>query len=172
MNLQPTLTHKLVLLRPLLKEDFEDLYQVASDKLLWEQHPNSDRYQKEVFQDFFDKALDSKGAFAIINQKNKNIIGSSRFYDFNPDEKSVVIGYTFIDRKFWGTSYNKTIKKIMLDYVFNHITTAYFHVGKTNFRSQKAMEKLGGKIVSYTTSANGITDNPVYAITKEDWFKN
>lgn len=172
MDLQPTLTHELVLLRPLLEDDFDDLYQVASDKLLWEQHPNSDRYQKEVFEDFFEKALDSKGAFVIIDQKNKNIIGSSRFYDFNSNEKSIIIGYTFIDRKFWGTAYNKTIKKIMLDYAFESIDTVYFHVGKTNFRSQKAMEKLGGKIVSYTTAPNGTTDNPVYAISKEEWFKN
>lgn len=102
MNLQPTLSDNLVVLKPLVNEHFDALYSVASDKLLWEQHPNYDRYKKDVFQDFFQKALESKGAFTIIDSKNKKVIGSSRFYDLNKKDNSIVIGYTFIDRNYWG----------------------------------------------------------------------
>ncbi|VXB51646.1 GNAT family N-acetyltransferase [Flavobacterium sp. 9AF] len=170
MNLQPILSNDLILIRPLQKEDFNDLYAIASDKLLWEQHPNNDRYIKEVFQDFFQKALDSKGAFVIIDQEDKKIIGSSRYYDLNIENSNVVIGFTFLSRKYWGTIYNATIKKLMLDYAFNYVDDVHFHVGKTNFRSQKAMEKLGGKIIGHITSNNRIEGNPVYGISKKDWL--
>ncbi len=170
MNLQPTLIEDTILIRPLQKEDFDNLYLVASDKLLWEQHPNNDRYKKEVFEDFFQKALDSKGAFVIIDQNSNEIIGSSRFYDYDEKLKTIVIGYTFIARKYWGTHYNRSIKKMMMDYAFNDIDKIQFYVGKTNYRSQKAMEKLGGKIIGYTTASNGVEENPVYEITKQTWL--
>ena len=68
-ELQPTLKSEILEVRPLRADDFEELYAVASDPLLWEQHPNSDRYQPDVFRKFFDEALASGGAFAVIDQK-------------------------------------------------------------------------------------------------------
>src|SRR4029077_16908153 len=47
-DLQPTLTGKLVQLRPLRPQDFDALFSSASDPKIWEQHPDSDRYQREV----------------------------------------------------------------------------------------------------------------------------
>ena len=41
MNLQPILENENVKLLPLQEDDFEVLYQVASDPLIWEQHPLS-----------------------------------------------------------------------------------------------------------------------------------
>lgn len=172
MELQPTLSNEYVTIRPLKTVDFDNLYAVASDKLIWEQHPNQDRYKKEVFQSFFEKAMDSKGAFVIIDSPSAKIIGSSRYYNWDATQKTVVIGFTFMARNFWGTNYNYAIKKLMLDHAFQFVNAVHFHVAKTNFRSQKAMEKLGGKIIDYSTSEAGIEVNPIYEITKENWFKN
>ena len=169
MNLQPTLSNELVIIRPLLKEDFEVLFSVASDKLLWEQHPNNDRYLKDVFEDFFQKALDSQGAFVIIDRASEKIIGSSRYYDLDLEKSTVIIGFTFIGRNYWGTNYNRSIKELMLNHAFQFVNSVHFHVAKSNFRSQKAMEKLGGKVITFITAATGIEGNPVYAIKKADW---
>lgn len=166
MNVQPTLANELVVLKPLQKEDFDALYKIASDKLLWEQHPNFDRYKREVFEDFFQKALDSKGAFTIFDTKNNSVIGSTRFYNYDENSNTIVIGYTFIDRKLWGTSYNATIKKIMLDYAFQFVENIHFHVGETNFRSQKAVEKLGAKVIEKILDDTSTKTNWVYALTK------
>ena len=68
-DLQPHLKGELVELRPLRREDWNDLYAVASDPLIWEQHPESDRYKEEVFKIFFAEALESGGAFAVIDTK-------------------------------------------------------------------------------------------------------
>lgn len=143
-DLQPfQLQNELIQLVPLQETDFEELYSVANDQLLWEQHPNRDRYKREVFQNFFQGAMQSKGAFFVRDAKTNEPIGSSRYYDYNPETNSVLIGYTFIGRKFWAKGYNKALKNLMMDYAFQFVDTIYFHVGATNFRSQKAVEKLG-----------------------------
>ncbi len=169
MNLQPTLSNEVVTIRPLKKEDFISLYEVASDQLLWEQHPNNDRYKKDIFEAFFQKALDSNGAFVIIDTSSGKIIGSSRYYDLDFEKSTVVIGFTFIERKYWGTNYNRSSKELLLNHAFQFVNSVHFHVAKNNFRSQKAMEKLGGKVIDFTTSNLGIEGNPVYEIKKEDW---
>jgi RimJ/RimL family protein N-acetyltransferase len=146
-NLQPTLKGNLIELRPLTQEDFDALFAAASDPLIWEQHPESDRYTREVFQRFFDGAIESKGAFAIIERKSGRIIGSSRYCNLNPVEREVEIGWTFLERAFWGGSYNRELKSLMLDHAFRFVGRVLFVVGEKNLRSQKALEKIGGRFL-------------------------
>ena len=79
-DLQPNLKGELIELRPLRPEDWDDLFSVASDPLIWEQHPESDRYNEEVFRAFFRGALESGGALVAIDAKTQQIIGSTRFH--------------------------------------------------------------------------------------------
>lgn len=150
-SLQPHLEGKLVSLTPLSETDFDALFAVASDPLIWEQHPNKERYKLDVFTNFFEGAMASNGAFIIKDITNDKVIGSTRFYDKNDNDKSVFIGYTFIARAYWGKSVNSDMKQLMLDYAFQYCDKVYFHVGVNNIRSQKAMEKIGGKIVKELT---------------------
>lgn len=172
MNLQPILKDDLVVLYPLQTTDFEELYKVASDPLVWEQHPNKDRYKREVFQNFFDGAMESKGAFKIVDTVNNETIGSTRFYDLDINNKSVLIGYTFYGRKYWGSSYNPKVKKLMMDYAFQFVDTIYFHIGANNIRSQKAIERLGAtKVREIEVAYHGEPEklNFEYCINKKDW---
>lgn len=166
MNLQPILSNEEIILIPLVNEDFEALYYIASDKLLWEQHPNNDRYKKEVFEDFFKKAIESKGAFTIYEKTTNKIVGSTRFYDLEQESKSVFIGFTFIDRKFWGSSLNGKVKKLMIDYAFQFVDSVKFHVGETNYRSQKAVEKLGALKIGTIQKENSEIVNWIYELKK------
>ena len=169
-DLQPTtLSNSIVVLSPLKTTDFEQLFAVASDELIWEQHPNKLRYQKEVFKNFFDGAIISEGAFLIQDANTHDIIGSTRFYDFDESENSVLIGYTFMGRKFWGSGINAMVKKLLLQYAFQFVDMVYFHVGATNIRSQKAMEKLGAiKIAEQEVTYFGEDSklNYIYKINK------
>jgi RimJ/RimL family protein N-acetyltransferase len=144
MNIQPTLQAVLIELRPLKQQDYDALFKAASDPLIWEMHPQPDRYQPEVFKSFFAEAMDSKGALAIIDRKNSQIIGTSRYYDYSPKSASLAIGYTFLTRDYWGGTYNRELKKLMVNYALNFVKTTFFHVALGNIRSQKAMLKLGG----------------------------
>lgn len=170
IDLQPKqLQNERIKLAPLQEHDFDELYEVASDPLVWEQHPNTLRYQKPVFQNFFEGAIQSNGAFFIREATTNEAIGSSRFYDYNPENNSILIGYTFLGRKFWGNGYNKALKKLMMDYAFQFVDTIYFHIGACNIRSQKAIEKIGGiKIDEFEVTYYGEDSklNYIYRINK------
>ena len=143
MNLQPTLKGDFIYLRPLQPNDYQGLFKAASDPLIWEMHPQPDRYKPDVFEKFFKEAIESKGALAVINQTTNEIIGTSRYYDHSSEKSSVVIGYTFLVRKYWGGTFNRELKKLMVNYALQFVKSTYFHVGINNVRSQKAMLKIG-----------------------------
>jgi RimJ/RimL family protein N-acetyltransferase len=172
MNLQPVLESERILMQPLQHSHFEALFDVASDPLIWEQHPNKDRYRRPVFEVFFDGALLSGGAFLVTNKENQSIMGCTRFYDFNSLKKSVFIGYTFIARQWWGKQMNHEMKRLMLDHAFLYVDEVYFHVGSSNIRSQIAMERLGGvQLRKITVAYHGEApkENVEYLISKSYW---
>ena len=165
-ELQPTLEGKLLSLRPLRAEDFPDLYAVASDPLIWEQHPSSDRYEEEVFTKFFRDALDSGGAFVAIDAKDGAIIGSSRFSGYDREKSEIEIGWTFLARSHWGGKYNGEMKQLMLQHAFQFVENVIFVIGPQNFRSRKAVEKIGGVLAGTRVDANG-RESVVYRITRK-----
>ena len=147
IDLQPTLVGSHIKLRPLVQDDFESLYQAASDPKIWEQHPDSQRYKREVFNErYFLGAIASGGALAIEETTGGRVIGSSRYYDWNPDTREVSIGYTFIECQYWGSGVNAELKRLMLSHIYQWADTAWFHVGKDNMRSRRAVEKLGATL--------------------------
>lgn len=173
LDLQPSLQNELIRIEPLQPADFEALYAVASDPLIWEQHPNKDRYQREVFETFFKGAIESRGAFRVFDNTNGELIGSSRYYDYEP-ARVVSIGYTFIARSRWARHFNRSLKVLMLDHAFTQVPRVTFHVGIDNWRSRKAMEKLGGvyigeEAVSYY--GEPARPNVVLKIDAADWAK-
>ena len=173
-SIQPVLENEKYQLIPLQKGDFELLYEVASDPKVWEQHPNKDRYKREVFENFFKGAMESQGAFKIVEKSTGNFLGSTRFYDFDESENRVFIGYTFYGANSWGKGINPQVKKLMLDYIFQFVDKVHFHIGKENFRSQIALERLGGKKIAeeeVAYFAEPTRTNFVYEIAKENHFK-
>jgi RimJ/RimL family protein N-acetyltransferase len=173
INWQPeTLENELIKLVPLQVDNFEKLYAVAADPAIWAQHPTRDRYKREVFQIFFDSAVAAKTAFLIVDKIANKLIGSSRYYDYKPADNSIAIGFTFLATDYWGGNYNKSLKKLMLDYAFQFVDSVMFHIGAANIRSQKAVEKIGGKkIKEMDVDATGQPNPHVeYELKKEDYF--
>lgn len=154
----------LVELRPLRGEDADDLFAVASDPLIWEQHPARDRYKPEVFGAFFRESLASRGALVALEGKNGKIIGSSRFHGYNEEASEVEIGWTFLARAYWGGKYNREMKQLMLRYALQFVKRVVFLIGPQNVRSQKAIEKLGAVRIGSGPDAAG-RESFVYEIT-------
>ncbi len=167
-ELQPTLKGELIELRPLGEDDFEELFAAASDPLIWEQHPQSDRYKEEVFRDFFRGALESGGAFAVVDLKTGRIVGSSRFHAYDEEKSEIEIGWTFLARTHWGGLYNGEMKRLMLTHAFRFVESVVFLVGPENVRSRRAVEKIGGVLDGTRPNAVG-RDSVVYRI-KADAF--
>ncbi len=154
-DLQPVLRGEFLELRPLRDADFDELFAVASDPLIWEQHPSSDRYKEDVFRTFFREAMASGGAFAIVDTRNGRIIGSTRFDRYDEAKSEIEIGWTFLARSYWGGAHNAEMKRLMLQHAFRFVDHAVFIVGTRNFRSQRAMEKIGGVRVGTRTDTSG-----------------
>lgn len=161
--LQPRLIGNNILLNPLKADDFSDLYQAASDPLIWAGHPSKSRYQKEEFSIWFEQSMASGGALVILDKNSGIVIGSSRYYDYDSDKSEVAIGFTFLIRDYWGGTTNRELKTLMIDHAFTQVKTIWFHVDINNLRSQMAMKKIGG-IISHTAekTISGRTSNCLF----------
>jgi len=170
-DLQPTLVGTRLLLRPLAADDLEPLYAVAADPLIWAVHPEPTRWQRPVFEGVFAKGLASGGALTVVDRADGRIIGSSRYYEWAPATREIAIGYTFLARSHWGGETNRELKTLMLDHVFGFARVAWFHVGAGNWRSRRAMEKIGGRLALETKrQLNGVEQDYVYyRIDADDW---
>jgi RimJ/RimL family protein N-acetyltransferase len=164
-ELQPVLKGRLLELRPLRREDFRDLYVVAADPLIWEQHPNRDRYKEEVFREFFREAMESGGALVAIDAETGRLIGSSRFHGYDAERSEIEIGWTFLARSYWGGQYNGEMKRLMLGHAFRFVERVLFLIGPQNLRSRRAVEKIGGVLIGSRRDASG-RESVVYQLTR------
>ena len=170
MDRQPFLEGERLTLRPLAAEDRESLFKVASDPLLWEQHPAHDRWKPEVFAKFFDEALREGGALAVILKDDERIVGSSQFRPCPIALREMEIGWTFLARDQWGGATNREMKGLMLAHALASVPRVLFRVGDTNLRSRKAMEKIGGVLTDLEEHGSYLgkpIKHVVYEITRE-----
>lgn len=142
-DLQPHLKGELIELRPQTSADWHELFAVACDPLIWEQHPERDRHKEGVFRIYFREGLECGGGLVIIDRKAHQIIGATRYYGYDPEKSEIEIGWTFLARKYWGGAYNRELKALMLAHAFKFVKRVAFYVGENNLRSQKALEKIG-----------------------------
>jgi len=140
---QPTLRGPLLDLRPLVPADYDALFAVASDPLIWEQHPDQSRSRPVGFRGFFDEAIASGGALLAQKAGTGEVVGSSRFYGYREAEREVEIGWTFLARACWGGRYNRELKRLMVEHAFRQVERVLFIIAPANYRSQRAVEKLG-----------------------------
>jgi RimJ/RimL family protein N-acetyltransferase len=143
-DFQPTLIGPTVTIRPVTANDWPELFAAGSDPEIWKVHPTPDRYTEAEFRKFFDGAVRSKMAFVFVDRSTGALIGSSRYHGHEPMFSEIEIGWTFIVRSHWGGATNREVKRLMLDHAFTFVDTVVFWVGETNWRSQRAMTKIGG----------------------------
>ena len=166
-------------------DDFTALYAVGSDPLVWEQHPVPDRHRFELFREFFDDAVRSGGALAVETTTRGELIGSSRFHDFDQLTGDVEIGWTFLARSHWGGQTNRELKSLMLGHAFQYVERVVFRVGPENRRSQRALEKLGATAIGECADGSGdpggclrqracalrCVRSVLFVISRGDWVK-
>ena len=161
------------MLRPLRPDDWQALFAVANDPLIWAVHPSHDRWQEPLFRTFFDDALAKRGALVAIDRQTGKMVGSSRFQAYDPaDGGSVEIGWTFLARSHWGGGFNAEFKRLMLGHALGFVGRVDFRIGEANWRSRKAMEKIGGQLSNRTELAEttaGMVRHVIYEITRESF---
>lgn len=162
-NLQPTLTGPHVLARPVAANDWSEMFCAASDPEIWAGHPARNRYTEPAFRAFFDAALASGSAFAFVDRQTGRIIGSSRYHGYDVEAREIEIGWTFLTRAYWGGSYNAEVKSLLINHALTFVDTVVFWVAPGNWRSQRAMEKIGGvrREGLFTRMLNGVESQSV-----------
>ena len=170
-DFQPTLVGPTITVRPITADDWTDLFAAGSDPKIWEVHPVPDRYTEAGFRKFFDGAVNSKMGFAFVDRASGRLIGSSRYYGYEPERGEIEIGWTFLARSHWGGAANREVKRLMLDHAFTFVDTVVFWVGETNLRSQGAMAKIGGirREGLFYRDLSGPLPNFVFEISKADY---
>lgn len=180
LDRQPVLEGERFALRPLRADDWDALYAIASDPVVWEQHPMADRWREEVFRAFFEDALAKGGALAIIDTRDGTIIGSSRFQalksaeDDEEEQSSVEIGWTFLAPRYWGKGANREVKRLMLAHALEGVERVDFRVGEANWRSRIALENIGARQTRRTELSRHQGKRVlhlVYAISREDFAR-
>ncbi len=168
---QPTLRGANVTVRPISPDDWDGMFDVASDPLVWEQHPVSNRYLEAEFRQYFEDSLATGSAFSFVENASGRVIGSSRYFGFDPEKSEVEIGWTFLGRDYWGGTWNREIKQLMLDHALQFVDTVVFWVGESNHRSRRAMEKIGGVLRDgvHTRALSGDDPYVVFEISRENW---
>ena len=162
MNIQPRLEDDRFLIRALDESDRDELFGVACDPLICDQHPAKERATRAGFDQFFDQSLASAGALVVIDKTSGSIIGSSR-YELHPeDKKAVQIGWTYLSREYWGNGTNNRIKRLMIDHAFHHMDRVLLYIDHKNYRSQAAAKKIGAQQVSMQDYPIVYRDRPDY----------
>jgi RimJ/RimL family protein N-acetyltransferase len=174
LDRQPVLEDDSVRLRPLRADDWDALFAVASDPLIWQQHPAHDRWQEPVFRAFFEDALANKGALVAIDPAGGAVIGSSRYQGLTQaNGGSVEIGWTFLARSHWGGTTNHAMKRLMLAHALASVAEVRFVVGETNTRSRTALEKIGAVLTDRreqrVMAGGAVIDHLTYVITRESF---
>ncbi|GEJ43800.1 MULTISPECIES: GNAT family N-acetyltransferase [unclassified Chryseobacterium] len=171
---------KTVELIPLEKEHFEELYAAAADKELWELIP-TDCSDKKLFYKSYELALSERESgnqypFVIRHKETRKLIGSTRFFEIYPADKKLEIGWTWITKEFWGTSVNLECKLLLLTFCFETLRTnrVQLKTKDNNFRSRKAIEKIGGVFEGILRKdkvlGDGTTRNAAYySILDNEW---
>ena len=169
LDLQPTLRGELLELRPIRPDDFEELFRVGSDPLIWEQHPESDRYKEPVFRRFFDGALECRGGLVAVDRATGTMIGSSRYFGYDAAKSVVEIGWSFLARAYWGGRYNGEMKRLMLENAFRSVRRVIFVIGDENRRSRRAVEKIGAVLAGAEAGDRGEA-KVIYELTRDRYL--
>jgi RimJ/RimL family protein N-acetyltransferase len=169
-DFQPTLEGPLITLRPLRRSDRDTLFAVASDPLIWEQHPAKTRSQPTGFQAFFQQALDSGGALIALRARTREVIGSSRFHGYDETASEIEIGWSFLGRQYWGGTFNREMKRLMVEHAFRFVQRVVFLIGPENLRSQRAVLKLGAVLAGLRRDGAGL-ESYAYYLTPSAWGK-
>ncbi len=156
---QPHLSGELLTMRPVTQADYKALSRLGHDPGVWELHPESDRYQEPRFAEYFAEGLASGGALVAVTKETGAIAGWSRFSSDNVGPDEIEIGWTFLGRAYWGGAYNRDMKRMMLAHAFRYVNRVIFRIGPTNWRSRRAVEKLGAILIKQTES------RVIYALT-------
>ena len=174
------LEDELVRLEPLEEKHYEQLLPIAMYKDLWA-YTGAKVNSEADFRRYFDNALSERKnkkayPFAYYNKQTQRYAGCTRYGNIDLTNKRVEIGWTWLAPSLHGTGFNKHCKFLLLSYGFDQLqlNRVELKTSHVNFRSQKAMRKLGaveeGTLRRHSINEDGfVRDTMYFSFIAEEW---
>ncbi|ENH6341227.1 GNAT family N-acetyltransferase [Burkholderia vietnamiensis] len=148
---QPTLTGEHIVLRPLAASDRQALLDAAADGELWNLKVTVVPDERTV-DAYLDTALQGRAAgtvmpFAIVERASGRVIGSTRFWKIDRNNRKLEIGHTWLSASAQRTRANTEAKWLLLAYAFDTLqcVRVQFTTDELNEKSRAAILRLGAK---------------------------
>ncbi len=171
-----------VLIRPLRTDDVVNLLPFALNEPETWRYSSKTAGSEELLKRYIDDALElrEKGLeypFIVFDKKANAYAGSTRFYDIQPENGALELGYTWYGKDFRGTGMNKHCKFLLLQLAFETMNAdrVGFRADARNEVSIAAMKSIGciveGTIRSNAPLRDGSRrDSIILSILKDEWF--
>lgn len=169
-----------VLLEPLALNHAPELEAAAADGELWNLWFTSAPAPGQA-RSYIEKALDGLAAntmlpFAVREKTSGEIVGTTRFYEFDPALPRIAIGYTWYAKRWQKSHLNTACKRLLLKHAFEALdcVAVEFHTDGRNLDSQRAIERLGarrdGMLRAHKRRPDGtLRDTVCYSIIASEW---
>ncbi len=181
MWIQPvTLQGRRVTIRPMERDDINDLYEAGKDSEIWTYMP-MDITSREDMETLVHEALQAQEAgtafpFVIYDHEQEKLVGSTRFLDISEKDRHLEIGWTWLSPSMWRSQVNTQCKYLLLKHCFENLSTVrvQFKTDARNIRSQNAIDRIGGIREGILRKCkimhNGhVRDTVYYSIVDEEW---
>ncbi|WP_312472672.1 GNAT family N-acetyltransferase [Neobacillus sp.] len=170
---------KSVRLEPICMEHLDGLWEAAIPNEIWmymaTKIGSKDDMKKMIDTAIKEREKGTQYTFTVFNNHNI-IIGSTRFLDIFPAQKSVEIGWTWYHPDVWRTKVNTECKLLLLTHAFEtwNLTRVQLKTDARNLRSQKAIARLGavkeGTLRKDRIISDGFArDTVYYSILCDEW---
>lgn len=170
-----TLSANQVRLESLALQHEAGLRQAVQDGELWKMLVTTAPAPEDVAH-YIQAALNTRMAFAVVDETTGEIVGTTAFYQPDADIRRVYIGYTWYRQSAWRTRINTTCKYLLLSHAFDTLgcRVVCWETDSLNTRSQAAIERLGankdGVLRCHKIRKDGtVRDTVAYSMLREEW---
>lgn len=167
-------------LEPLALSHEAGLAAAAADGALWRVRvtsvPEPGQTRAYIETALAMREAGTRFAFAVIDEAQGRVLGTTSFHDIVPAVRRVEIGYTYYAKSVQRTYVNTTAKLLMMGHAFDTLGCAVvgWRTDNYNFASQRAIERLGAKkdgvIRHHQLRRDGtVRDTVMYSMTAGEW---
>ncbi len=180
-NLMGVLEGEVVRLEPLAWRHEEGLFRASEEEEIWRWMQYGPTRGREEFHRWIGTAIGNseagaEGAFATLDARTGEPIGSTRFLALRPEHRGLEIGWTWLAPSRWRTGANVEAKLLMLEHAFETLgcMRVEFKTDRRNERSRNAIAALPANFEGIFRKHmllpdGGVRDSAYYSIVDEDW---
>ena len=172
-----------VKLIPLKIEHIEYLLNVSKEHNLWtyflEKGNGLKNLTNYIASTVHNRKHQKEYPFVVFDKIKKQYAGTTRFYDYSSELKTIKLGHTWYGKDFRGTGLNKRCKYLLFQFAFETLELERIGFGAhaENRVSIAAMKSVGckeeGVLRNFMPSLNGKERANIIllSILKDEWFE-